>query len=481
MKHTIVRLAPIVLFTVLAGIPAGYPEVAGNLDLSFLPQELEGGVNAMAFDGNGRLYVAGSFLKGLTNGGLFFYQGLARLRPDGLIDTTFRASGMFRNVKSLVVQDDGKIVLGGTAFENPDPLMRLDAIVRLNPDGSKDPTFVLGDGTNDLSQAAVTVWRVQKQHGGKLLIAGNFRKIDGISISGVARLHPDGILDRTFTPDTRHGEVISELLLQPDGKLILWSQGVIEFGQAVISRGLIRLNADGSLDTLFKPDPRTRHPIALQPNGQLLATLYPTNFNPRTQSAKVLRLNTDGSIDAEFEASVASADQRSWALRQILVQPDSKIILAGDFRQVNGLDRRDMAQLNSDGTLDTNSHFGIGTGFVTDLGGGSGPAPINALLLQENGYLLVAGHFYEVNGTPIMSLARFYRHALLRFTSAAIREGGLFECLLHPHATSSVQIESSSDLRDWTPAAAVTEANGVVQYSEAHRERAQRFFRAIRR
>jgi uncharacterized delta-60 repeat protein len=78
------------------------------------------------------------------------------------------------------------------------------------------------------------------------------------------------------------------------------------------------------------------------------------------------------------------------------VQADGKILLAGSFGTVNNTQRSRLARLYADGSLDT--------AFLYNLSGASGT--INALVLQTNGAIVIAGSFSSVNGTQRYGVAR---------------------------------------------------------------------------
>ena len=86
---------------------------------------------------------------------------------------------------------------------------------------------------------------------------------------GLARLNANGSLDFTFNPALNPGGVIFTLGLQPDGKIIMG--GGFTNVAGVGRRNLARLNADGSLDNTFAPEPSSSvYLVEIQPNGKVL-------------------------------------------------------------------------------------------------------------------------------------------------------------------------------------------------------------------
>jgi uncharacterized delta-60 repeat protein len=77
------------------------------------------------------------------------------------------------------------------------------------------------------------------------------------------------------------------------------------------------------------------------------------------------------------------------------LQSDGKIVIGGAFTTYNGVARRRIARLNTDGSLDTS--FVIGTGFS---------ASVWAVAIQEDGKILCGGEFNSYSGTQRTRIAR---------------------------------------------------------------------------
>ncbi len=181
-------------------------------------------------------------------------------------------------------------------------------LARLHPDASLDITFLAG-----LSGANAPVQTLLVQSAGRLLVGGNFTTFNGVNRSRVARLIADGTLDSSFNPGTAADNTVfalAETFIGPD-RCLLVGGSFTTFNGA--PRGaLVRLNEDGTLDSRFNPN--------LTINGTVFAiAVYPTN-----------------SIQA------------------------GKILVGGEFNNVNGLGRSRLARLHPDGRIDPT--FDPGTG-----------------------------------------------------------------------------------------------------------------------
>src|SRR4030095_11322981 len=112
--------------------------------------------------------------------------------------------------------------------------------------------------------------------------------------------------------------------------------------------------AAGDIDLSFNPGlgasgaAATVHAVAVQTDGKIVIG---GSFSQAGGQARgnIARFNADGSLDTTFLSSGVGANGDVFAL---VVQPDGKILICGDFTTVNGTARSRVARLNSDGTLD---------------------------------------------------------------------------------------------------------------------------------
>ena len=187
------------LFTSFGGQPRNYiarlnPD--GSLDATFNPGA-DYIVSALAVQPDGKIVVGGMFtlLHGQPRA------SLARLYPDGSLDPDFapvvEGDGVTLPVTTLALQTDGKILVGGTfSAVNGQPRGN---IARLNPDGGLDDTFTAGVSHENL-WLTPSVSSILVQTDGKILLGGMFTEVAGESRMAVARLMADGSLDLGFNP-----------------------------------------------------------------------------------------------------------------------------------------------------------------------------------------------------------------------------------------------------------------------------------------
>ncbi|MBK9191727.1 MAG: hypothetical protein IPM77_09555 [Crocinitomicaceae bacterium] len=188
---------------------------------------------------------------------------VVRLNSDGSLDATFGGDGIvttdFNNFEdaahSVAIQPDGKIVVGGESSTAMGPDF---AVARYNSDGTLDNTFsgngkVTADFDNDWDYGI----SLALQTDGKIVLGGYRYEMTTDYDFALARFTADGILDNTFSADgkttTDFGffqDYISEIAIQPDGKIVAAGFGIsgVTFFEDFC---LARYNVSGSLDASF--------------------------------------------------------------------------------------------------------------------------------------------------------------------------------------------------------------------------------------
>ena len=348
---------------------------------------INGSVKQILLDSDGKVIIGGTF----TLIGNTARSGLAKLNTDGTLDSSFEVLlGSSGTVTIITPQADGKILIGGN-FSYVNGVAK-NKLARLNQDGSVDLSFnpSLVQGSYNTS-TFITVLIVQPD--GKIIVGGNITSVNGTTTTGFFRLNADGTTDTSFSV-TISGS-IQTAALQPDGKIIIG--GSFYQINNVDRRYLGRVNADGSLDTGFNAGTGPNGgvtKIVLQSDGKIIVAGTFDSFNG-TQHRGIVRLNAAGNPDASFNADISSYGSSIYALA---VQPDGKILIGGSFSQVNGVNRNRLARLNADGSLDTS--------FVTVVGQDGGA--VNGIILEPNGKIIVAGNFNSIFGAVRRKVVRLF-------------------------------------------------------------------------
>ncbi len=218
----------------------------GSLDTSFLPGSgANGTIWSVALQPDGKILVGGEF----TSFNAINRSHVARLNADGSVDTTFDLGvGPNGTVFSVAVQTDGKILIGGE-FDSISGTNRA-SIARLNADGTLDATYNPGTGSTDpLSLEVGIVYGIALQSDGKAVLAGAFNFFNLESRNSIVRLNTNGSIDPTFDPGTGADDTIYSVKLQPNGTILIG--GLFKSYNGTRRVGIARLFSSGSLDTSF--------------------------------------------------------------------------------------------------------------------------------------------------------------------------------------------------------------------------------------
>jgi len=213
-----------------------------------------------------------------------------------------------------------------------------------------------------------------------------------------------GTLDPTFSGDGRDVMNFGDsgygtgVAIQPDGKILVVG-GTYVSASGAQDFALARYNADGSLDTSFPADKfpsdgrqttdfgggiDVAYGVAVQPDGKIIVA------GDASGRFALARYQADGSLDSSFPADKFPSDGRQTTdfggtAYCIALQPDGKIVLAGtaagDFVVV---------RFNVDGSLDTSfgGHQLSGGKQTTDFGGFDYGL---AVAIQSDGKIVIAG------------------------------------------------------------------------------------------
>jgi uncharacterized delta-60 repeat protein len=266
--------------------------------------------------------------------------------------------------------------------------------------------------------ANADVFALAAQPDGKILVGGNFTALAGVARLSIARLNADGSVDGSFNPAINTH--VRTFVVYPDGKILVGG-GFTTVGTSTRVR-LVRLNADGSIDPSFNGGADgTVLASAVQPDGKILVGGLFALIN-NVQRTLVARLNADGSLDTAFNPTVTGVAVGTQSVVECLaLQPDGKILLGGNFAQVNGTARSALARLNPDGSLDPT--FVIGAGASSN---------VQCVVLQPDGRILIGGYFTTFAGQPRRSIARLNSNGSLDTVGTVGPSAGVNRIVLLP-------------------------------------------------
>lgn len=367
-----------------------YPTYAGQLDTTFNEGNNgpDDGVYIIKKQTDGKILIGGNFE---------FYNDeqsgyIRRLNSDGTLDYTFLTGKTFDDIVQAIELQGDKILVGGR-FEYYDPQdldIQTRYMARLNSDGTLDSTFPTGSTFN--GQVRI----IKLQPDGKILVGGNFETYDdgtgSVNSRGLIRLNSDGTVDTSFNVGTgfvtsQNGNVYS-IVVQDDGKIIVGGW-FTEYNGNTAER-IVRLNPDGSNDfTMGDPGFNNRvSRIIQQPDGKFLCVGFFSEYSGNSYN-RIIRFNTDGTVDTTFQNNNIDWDY----IQAIEILDTGKILIGGiyDSGYVN------FNMLNSDGTLsdDLNILYGF-------------DGQVNYILQQDHNKVLVGGNFGQYQGNNVSNLARLW-------------------------------------------------------------------------
>ena len=256
---------------------------------------------------------------------------IIRLYPNGLIESAFGSGGKSKlNFKendvanAVALQSDGKIVIGGTAFQN-------FLVARFNTNGSIDSTFNtngynISTFPNTLSSYG---WALKIQDDNKIVLAG----YTGTDFA-VARFQPNGILDFSFgnsgMVETDLGSFSTARCINifKNGKILVAGNYDFVFDSDV-DVALVLYNTDGSVDSTFGMngskfidfiDNEKVHSSISQDDGKIV---YAGNY--------LFRVLPNGDLDTSFgeEGRLELYNYHDYGESTVFLQPDNKILIAG--------------------------------------------------------------------------------------------------------------------------------------------------------
>jgi uncharacterized delta-60 repeat protein len=411
-------------------------DAAGALDVTFSQnvgavsgvyciQGLDNGKYLLGADAN-----FGESRTMVTAGGLT-RAGLLRLNADGTADASFNAGtgphplASYQFEQEVEVQADGKILVAGSFDSfNGKPA---NGLVRLNADGSVDPSFNVGTGPGlTFYKSPPIVRALASLPNGKVLVAGEFDSFNGQTTHSVVRLNADGTVDASFASVLAPAAIVGGLAVQPDGKVLV-TGGF--FTNTNNEPGITRLTTTGARDASFTPPAYTNtflgsFPDAgplLQPDGKILLSGYllPTG----TTKNNFVRLNPNGTEDTSFKV----VSGQSEAASVIGLQADGTILVGGNFNTFNGMETS-LGRLTSTGAPDP--------AFVPSI---QQPGIVTAMVRQTDGQLLLAGDFIELSGQHV--------HRLVRLTAVGTLDAAYAAAVgLLPSQVTSLALQADGKL-----------------------------------
>jgi uncharacterized delta-60 repeat protein len=231
-----------------------------------------------------------------------------------------------------------------------------------------------GNGFNN------TINEIKVQSNNKILVGGSFTSFTGVTQNRLMRFNPDLTVDDSFTANLGSGfnSTVRAIAIQSDGKILVGGDFTSFNGTGITY--LIRLNSDGTSDTSFNNNlsgfGNIIDTIVIQPDGKILVGGDFYNYGIHSAGG-IVRLNSDGTTDADFNAGNGFGN-----VVCIDIQSNGKILLGGNFNS-------QIFRINSDGSSD-------GTFSTISI-------KHNTFLVQPDDKILVQGVRYLADGSGLDS------------------------------------------------------------------------------
>lgn len=177
---------------------------------------------------------------------------IVRVNSNGTLDSTFSAGVTTYNgipvIRCLAIDSNNKILIGGSfTTYNGHNIKRL---VRLNSNGTIDSTFNIGTGFAHISSPSFDgVNSMVIQSDGKIVIGGEIASLNGIAVPKVVRLNSDGTIDNTFNfTETIFDKELNNIKLQANGSMVITGRRNIAGSNISIVRIFSNGQNDNSLN-----------------------------------------------------------------------------------------------------------------------------------------------------------------------------------------------------------------------------------------
>ncbi|HEX8514717.1 MAG TPA: T9SS type A sorting domain-containing protein [Bacteroidia bacterium] len=347
---------------------------------------------------------------------------VARFNSNGSSDTAFGNNGIvttyfpggYAQANSVLLQGDNKIILAGKASNgNNDDFV----LVRYLPDGSVDSSFGQnGSVFTDFNGEPDRVLAVKLQNDGKIVVSGACGLFNGRCF-GLARYNTDGSPDSTFDSDGRLTTAVN-IYSSEATSLAIWNDGKIIAGgysrsdpMPYYNFSAVRYNGDGSLDAAFGSGGITFGPsgyteaMVLQSDGKIVQSGWTEN-NDGEPEITVSRYNDNGGIDSTFNSTGYFTFRigPEYDMNTSLAIDQNGKIILGGFTILADDPDFTLIRLNTDGTFDPS--FGTGGKVITPL---DSIDQCYAITVQNDGKILAGGMTHSASNSGF---------ALVRYNNA---------------------------------------------------------------
>ncbi len=352
---------------------------------------------------------------------------ILRLNADGSSDTSFDGNGIVRSQwceqgSDLALQTDGKIVAIGLQERPSVPGETGICTQRFNDNGAVDSSlnFLAGDGTMKQtvlsSQEFTSVEAIAAQLNGKIYVAGWGEVANQSYVNAkLMRLNADGTLDTSFMDEgvfeyknSSTSTYFNDLKVLSDGSLIVAGEAGIPLGGVIA-----KFTPSGALDTTFSVDGVTNvsaisriYGLTVQPDGKVIGC-GSNGSGLATRNGKIVRLSATGTLETDVFSTFGNANNNE--IFECSLQSDGKLVVAGygndGSSDVIGISRKLT-------TLATDTTFGTGGIVTNDLSAALNDRATD-MIVQSDNKIVVSSTGLNVGGDRDFAILRYDQNGVL--------------------------------------------------------------------
>jgi uncharacterized delta-60 repeat protein len=257
--------------------------------------------------------------------------------------------------------------------------------------GTLDTTFNSGGvGFDALTQG------VALQPDGKVIVGGNFTTYNGAPAAKLIRLNADGSVDSSFQMGSGLIGQVQEITLLSDGSMLIGGRNMTSYNGVTVS-SIFKLSSTGTLDQNFTSNIGSitggvSH-IKQLADGKFVAT--------GTISGGILKFDSNGAIDSTFATNLGAGFTRSsgplvTSVLNVVQQSSGNLVLVGTFNSFKGTGiSNGIASLTNDGQLVSSFQTNVGNGLRNNTSDGFG----TSLALLSSGKIIVGGNFDRLDSS----------------------------------------------------------------------------------
>ena len=351
---------------------------------------------SLSADGSKDVYVGGDFT--MYNGAQA--NRIVRLNADGTIDQAFvGASGFNASVRWITpaAAQSANIYVGGD-FLTYNGIQKA-RIVRLNADGTVDPTFTIGTGFDN----SVNVIAPAADGSGAVYVGGAFTTYNGKPANKLVRLNPDGTIDPNFVTGIGFDNTVLTIVPVGDGTGNVYVGGAFSFYKNIQALRIVRLGPDGSVDLTFPTTTGFDNTVqsltlADDRSGNLYVGGDFASYKG-FRAIRIARIDKSAVFDQNFVTGIGF-DNTVFSVAPV-GDGTGKLYAGGAFTDYNGAQSNQLVRINQNGAKDFS--LGTGAGFnetvlkVVPVGDGSGDVYVGGQFTQYQ--LILRGRFVRLAPT----------------------------------------------------------------------------------